>query len=327
VRIPTLADVNAARLRLGSDVVKTPLLESRELSDRAGGPVYLKLESLQRTGSFKIRGALNRLRQLSAGERRQGVVAWSSGNHAQGVALAARLVGTAATIVMPADAPRMKRVRTEALGAAVVTYDRATEDREAIAYDLARKHGYVVVPAYDDPDIIAGQGTVGLEICEQMAERGAAPDAVLVPVSGGGLIAGVGLAIRAAFPLCQVFSAEPLGYDDHKQSLETGGRMRNAGAGKALCDGLLAPTPGELTWAINRTGLAGGYAVSDADVMGAVRFAFDHLKIVVEPSGAAALAAVLAGRHGTAGRSVVVVISGGNVDPDVFESCLKLASS
>ena len=321
-RLPTFADVEAAADRLRGQAVVTPLLRAAELDRRMGGIVLLKAEPLQRTGSFKFRGAFNRLVQLTLEERKAGVVAWSSGNHAQGVAAAAAMLHMPAVIVMPADAPAIKLAKTRELGAEVVTFDRATEDREVIARRIAVKRGATVVPSYDDPHIIAGQGTVGLELMAQARDLGFAIDDIIVPASGGGLIAGVGLAARAIDPAVQVFSAEPAGYDDHRRSLAAGTRQRNTSTANALCDALLAPTPGMLTWALNGRTLAGGYGVTDAEVKAAMVFAFEALKIVVEPGGAVALAALLAGHHKTAGRTVGVVLSGGNVDAATFKTCL-----
>lgn len=325
--LPTLADIEQAALRLAPYVVRTPLLRSAVLDEIAGGPVLLKTESLQKTGSFKIRGALNRILTLSDAERRAGVVAWSSGNHAQGVAAAAGMFGVPATIVMPADAPALKIANTRKFGANVVLYDRETEDREAIARRFVEERGLSVVPPYDHFATIVGQGTAGLEAVAQAAELGAAIDNVVAPVSGGGLIAGVGLAVRASFPDARIFSAEPAGYDDHRRSLAAGGRVNNPSLAKALCDALLAATPGELTWRINRGLLTGGYALDDAQVREAMAFAFQHLKLVVEPGGAVALAALLAGHHRSPGRTTLVILSGSNVDASLFAACLAAAEA
>jgi threonine dehydratase len=325
--IPNLPNIRAAAQLLGAHIIHTPLLRSDEFDQRCEGRVLLKAEPLQRTGSFKIRGALNRVMQLKPAERKAGVVAWSSGNHAQGVAAAAAQFGVSATIVMPRDAPTMKIENTRALGAEIVLYDRATQDREVIARDIALQRKSVVIPSYDDPYIIAGQGTAGLEIVAQANEMGLDVDDVVVPASGGGLIAGVALAVHGAFPQARIYAAEPEGYDDHGRSLAQKMRVTNASKANALCDALLAPMPGELTWQINSTRLSGGYAVSDDDVCRAMAFAFRHLKLVVEPGGAVALAAVLSGRHITKNRTTVVVLSGGNVDAGTFQRCLDKAAS
>ncbi len=317
--IPDLAAVRAAAQRLQGVAMRTPLLQNAVLDARVGGRVLIKPELLQRTGSFKFRGAYNRLVQLSPEERAAGVVAWSSGNHAQGVAAAANILGIHARIVMPADAPRIKIERTRGYGADVVTYDRFRESREEIGTALAAKTGAVIVPPYDDPHIVAGQGTVGLEIAEDAAPLGAMPDVVLVPASGGGFVAGVALAFSASPESPSIYCVEPEGFDDHRRSLIEGARVTNATGGAAtICDALMAPKPGEITFAVNRRLLAGGLAVSDTEVEAAMRFAFEELKLVVEPGGAVALAALLSGKIDTRGKTVALVLSGGNVDPVFF---------
>jgi threonine dehydratase len=326
--LPTFADVVAARDRIAGRIVRTPLLQAPAIDQMLGARVLFKAEPLQRTGSFKIRGALNRLLQLTPAEARRGVIAWSSGNHAQGIAAAAAELGVPAAIVMPADAPAIKRAATEALGAEVVAYDRAREDREAIARTIAAERGLVVVPSYDDPAIIAGQGTLGLELAEQAAELGVTLDEVLVPVSGGGLIAGVGLALAGTSPRTRLVGVEPAGFDDHRATAAAGSRQRNPSLGPALCDALLAPSPGMLTWPINRMQVRAFQAVGDDDVRAAMALAFTHLKLVVEPGGAAGLAALIdRARRPTASASaagaVVVVLSGGNVDPAVYTACVN----
>ena len=324
-RLPTAADVAEAAARLDGVAVRTPLLESAALNGAAGGRVLVKAEPLQVTGSFKFRGAYNRLSRIEPGERAAGVVAYSSGNHAQGVAAAAKRLGVPAVIVMPADAPAAKLDGTRFWGAEVVTYDRpGGEDRLAIAAALARARGAAIVPPYDDPWIIAGQGTVGMEIATQAAAVGARLDGVLVPVGGGGLIAGTVLALHETDPRLPVYAVEPEGFDDTARSLAAGERLSVADASApSLCDALLAPTPGALTFEINRRHLAGGFFVSDAEVGNAVRAAFDHLKLVIEPGGAVALAAVLAGRIETAGKTLAVVASGGNVDAALYARILR----
>lgn len=322
-RLPDFDAVRAAAARLAGQARRTPLLAGTPLDEYTGGRVLLKLETLQHMGSFKFRGAYNRLCQLAPAERAAGVVAFSSGNHAQGVAYAARLLGIPATIVMPADAPRVKMANTLALGAEVITYDRLSESREAIAARLARERGAALVPSFDDPDIIAGQGTVGLEIAEQAAESGATLDDVVVCASGGGLVAGTALAIRALSPATRVWTAEPAGHDDHRRSLAAGRREANAPGTRSICDALLAPEPGVLTFEINRQLLAGGLAVSDAEVRAAIAFAARSLKLVVEPGGAVALACVLSGKIETRGRTVAVVLSGGNIDDELLRDVLS----
>ena len=312
------ADIDAAARAIAPFAVRTPLLSPPVLGERVGAKVFVKPEVLQRTGSFKFRGAFNKLSSIPANARGGGVVAFSSGNHAQGVAAAAQILNMRATIVMPADAPLAKRERTKALGAEVVLYDRDREDREAIARDIAGKRGATLVPPYDDPMVIAGQGTVGREIAEDLAALGIDPDVVVVPVSGGGLVAGVATAIKARFPNAMVMSAEPEGFDDHARSLRAGKREAHGASGRTICDALMALTPGEITFAINSRLLAKGVTASDAEVVAAVAFAFRELKLVVEPGGAVGLAAVLAGHVEARGKNVVIVLSGGNVDADLY---------
>jgi threonine dehydratase len=317
--LPELADVEAAALRLRGVVRRTPLLESDALNELVGGRLLCKAECLQRTGSFKLRGAYNTISQLEG----QPVVAWSSGNHAQGVAAAARLLGVPATIVMPADAPAIKIANTRALGAKIRLYDRQREVREEIGAEIAQRTGAAVVRPYDDPRIIAGQGTAGLEAAAQLRAQGTAVDAALLPCGGGGLIAGCSIALAAAFPEAAIYAVEPQGFDDTARSLAAGERVANAPGGQSFCDALLAPMPGELTFALHRRYLAGGLAVSDAEVRRAMAAAFSHLKVVVEPGGAVALAAVLSGCFDARGRTVLVVLSGGNVDAGLFAEVLR----
>jgi threonine dehydratase len=312
------SDIDAAARVIAPFAVRTPLLSSPALNERVGTNVFLKPELLQRTGSFKFRGAFNKLSSIPQAARGGGVVAFSSGNHAQGVAAAARILEMQATIVMPADAPLAKRERTKAYGAEVVLYDRDREDREAIAGDIARKRGATLVRPYDDPFVIAGQGTVGLEIAEDIAVLGLTPDIVVAPASGGGLIAGIATAVKARYPKAVLMSAEPEGFDDHARSLRAGKREPHQAQGHTICDALMALIPGELTFAINSRLLSAGVTASDAEVGEAVGFAFRELKLVVEPGGAVGLAALLSGRIEAKGRNVVIVLSGGNVDADLF---------
>jgi threonine dehydratase len=316
--LPTAADVDAAARRLAGIALHTPLVTSPVLDALTGARVFLKAETLQRTGSFKFRGAYNKLSSIPQAERAGGVVAFSSGNHAQGVAAAARLLGMPAVIVMPADAPRPKRERTAALGAEIVLYDRVREDRQAIAREIAEKRHAALVPPYDDALVIAGQGTAGREIVDDLAAQGLTADVVAVTASGGGLTAGIALAVKARMPQARLFTAEPEGFDDHARSFKSGRRERNAAITGTICDALMAQTPGELTFAINRELVGQGAAVSDEEVAAAVAFAFRELKLVVEPGGAAALAALLSGKIDVKGKVAVAVLSGGNVDPDLF---------
>ena len=316
--LPDFDDVRAAVGRIDGIAVRTPLLEHPLLNAEMGGRLLLKAECLQPTGSFKFRGALNRLRRLDPAATPGGVVAYSSGNHAQAVAAAARLLGLKAAIVMPADAPAVKRAATEAWGGEVIAYDRFTRDRARIAADLARARGAVLVPPYEDRDIIAGQGTAGLEIVRQLGERGLKADAIAVCCGGGGLTAGIALAAGASSPATEVFAVEPERFDDTARSLAIGKRVANDPDARGVCDALLAPEPGEMTFAINRTRLAGGLVVSENEVGRAMRLAFERFRLVVEPGGAVALAAALSGRLAVRDRVVAVVLSGGNVDPALF---------
>jgi threonine dehydratase len=323
VDLPTLDDVEDAARLLQGQAVETPLLRSPALDARCGGRLLFKAEVLQRTGSFKFRGAYNRLARIPEEDRGKGVVAWSSGNHAQGVAEAARVLGIPAAIVMPRDAPELKIRNTRALGAEIVFYDRETESREDIARALCRERGATLVPSFDDPHVIAGQGTLGLEVARQARALGQAVDLMLVPTSGGGLVTGAALGLHGTFPDAEVFTVEPAGFDDFARSLAGRARVRNARPSGSICDSLLAPTPGELTFPIALHELAGGVAVTDDEALAAVHAAFLHLKLVVEPSGACGLAAVLSGRLPVQNKTVVVVLSGGNVDEADFARALR----
>ena len=319
IEVPSFVDIAAAAERLAGVVRTTPLLQSEALDALVGGRVLLKAELLQHTGSFKFRGAYNAISRSEAAA----VVAYSSGNHAQGVARAARLLGRQATIVMPADAPAIKIESTRAHGAEVRLYNRNSESREAIGAELAASTGAALIKPYDDPLIIAGQGTAGLEIAEQARGLGLVPDAALIPCGGGGLTAGCSLALAELCPGIELFTVEPEGFDDTRRSLAGGARQSNPADGRSICDALLAPCPGEVTFEINRRLLAGGLAAGDDAAVRAMAFAFRHLKLVVEPGGAIALAALLAGAFEARGRTVAVMLSGGNVDPDVFAAALR----
>ncbi len=323
--LPRFADVEAAAERLAGHAVLTPLVESPLLNERLGARVLVKAEPLQRTGSFKFRGAYNNISQLGDAERKHGVVAYSSGNHAQATAAAARQAGIDAVMVMPDDAPRIKIDNTRAWGAEVVLYERASRVREEVAKQIAAQRGATVVPPFDHPWTIAGQGTVGLEIAAQAAALGAELDAVLVPCSGGGLIAGCALALAERAPGTALYAVEPEGFDDTARSLAAGSRQEARPGARSFCDALLAPTPGELTFAINREHLAGGLAVSDHEVAQAMRLAFVYLKLVIEPGGATALAALASGKLDCRGKTVAVVASGGNVDAETFRDAITRA--
>lgn len=310
---PGIADIRRAAARLSGVVVETPLLESQVLNERFGARLLFKPETLQRTGSFKIRGAYNKIASLPPQERGRGVVAFSSGNHAQGVAASAAMFGIEAVIVMPSDAPAMKIGNVRRMGAEVVLYDRFREDRAAIAQPYVDK-GMVLVPPYDDPAIIAGQGTIGLELTTQARTLGATLDAVIVPCGGGGLTSGISVAVKDGSPATAIWAAEPEHFDDTRRSLAKGARLANAPGWHSICDALLTPEPGVITFAINRTNLAGAVAVSEKAVAAAMRDAMAHLKLVVEPGGVIGLAALSSGEIDLAGKCVVVVLSGGNVD-------------
>lgn len=322
-RLPEYADILDAARAIEGRAVYTPLLESEDLNARLGGRIFIKVEALQRTGSFKFRGALNRISRLDSAARKAGVVAFSSGNHAQGVAAAAAIFGLPATIVMPRDAPVTKRRNTEALGAEVVSYDRRTEAREKIAETIAAERGATLVPPYDDPMVIAGQGTTGLEVADQLNTLGLRPDAFLAPCGGGGLIAGCALAISERYGGVEILAVEPAGFDDTARSLDAGNRVANGGEPTSICDALLAPTPGEITFALNSRLLAGGLAVDDDMVRRAMAYALTKLKLVLEPGGAVALAALLSGLHDCKGKTVAIVASGGNVDSETLIECLQ----
>lgn len=320
MQLPTHDDVAAAARRISGrpeiGIVRTPTLRNALLDELTGSTVLLKAEMLQRTGSFKLRGATNAALQLSAAERRAGVVTHSSGNHGQALACAAQSIGTAATIYMPRDAPQVKIDSTRRWGAEIVHYDRLTDDREALTREYADRTGASLIPPFDHPHVIAGQGTLGLELFEDAA--GLPVDALLVCTGGGGLIAGCALAAEGVRPSAEIIAVEPEGSDDTLRSLRSGKREGNPPGGSQLCDALLAKMPGELTFAVNRTRLAGGVVVTDAEVLAAMAFAFTHLKLVVEPGGAVCLAALLSHRFNARGRVVGAVLSGGNVDPAVF---------
>lgn len=315
---PDIRDIEDAAARLEGIAVRTPLIANATLDELAGGRVFVKAECLQRTGSFKIRGAYNLMSRLTDDERRRGVVAWSSGNHAQGVACAGGLLGIATAIVMPEDAPQAKREATAGYGGEIIAYDRYTGDREAIARGVAAERGAVLVPSYDHPHIIAGQGTVGLEIAEQAEEAGVSLDQVLICCGGGGLTAGCAIALDAREPGVAIYTVEPDAFDDTARSFALGERVTVPAEARSICDALQANTPGELTFPINRRLVRAGLAVTDHEVRQAMRFAFRELKLVLEPGGAVALAAVLEGRVETKGRNTAVVLSGGNVDAGLY---------
>ena len=315
--------IRAAAKRLEGHARRTPLLNSPFIDEIAGRRVWVKPECLQHTGSFKFRGAWSAVSALEPDLRARGVIAYSSGNHAQGVALAAASHGTTAVIVMPADAPRMKIDNTRALGAEVVLYDRATEDRDAIGSALAQERGLTLIRPFDDPQVIAGQGTTGLEIAEQATEAGVTRADVVVCCGGGGFASGIGLALETEAPDMRLRIAEPEGFDDVTRSLVSGRIERNARLAGSLCDAIITPQPGDLTFPVLQRLSGLGLVVSDDEPLHAVALAFSRLKVVAEPGGAVALAAALFRTDQIAGDDVIVTISGGNVDADVFRRALE----
>ena len=313
----SLTDVRAAADRIAGVAHRTPVLTSRTLDERVGAQVFLKAENLQRIGAFKFRGAFNAISRLTPEQLRYGVAAYSSGNHAQAVALAARIAGTKAVILMPADAPPTKVAATRGYGAEIVEYDRYTQDRAALAKELATERGLTLIPPYDHVDVMAGQGTVALELIEEVGHLGA----LLVPVGGGGLIAGCATAATLMSPGIRIIGVEPAAGDDHARSLAAGERVE-IDVPRTIADGQAISTPGELTFAVNRRLVDSFELVSDEEILVAMAFAFERLKIVLEPSGASALAALLAGRIRGLPERVGVVLSGGNVGLDRFVELL-----
>jgi threonine dehydratase len=319
----SLDDIKAAQARIAGEAVVTPLINNAYLDEVVGGRVFLKCENLQRTGSFKFRGAYNALASMSADERANGIVAVSSGNHAQGIAEAARMFGVPATIIMPASAPDIKTERVRRLGASVVPYDRAIDDRDSFARDLIEKTGAEFVPPYDDLRVMAGQGTVGLETVEQLRALGLKADIGLICTGGGGLCAGISTVWRDAFPAMDIVAVEPEGYDDTVRSLASGQRETNAPGASTICDAIMTDRPGALTFPVNVANKVRGLAVSDDEVLDAVAFAVRELKLVVEAGGAVCLAALLAGKVDLDGQVVLAVLSGGNADPAILARALQ----
>jgi len=326
--LPKFADVEAAARRIAPHAYKTPLIENPALNERLGGRVFLKLESLQRTGSFKFRGAYNRIALIPEAERRKGVVAFSSGNHAQGVAAAARLFGIPATIVMPKDSPRTKLEGTRAQGADIVFYDRVQDDREALAARVLEERGGTLIRPFDDPGIVAGQGTIGLEIAAQAKSCGCpALDAVLVPCSGGGVVSGIALALSGASPATKAISVEPENFDGMRRSLAAGARATAPGGSLSIADALMAPTPGHVPFALAKGLMRDGLAVSDEELARAVAYAATVLKLIIEPGGSAGLAALLSEKYDVHGRNIAVVLTGGNCDFETIVDCVSRCSA
>jgi threonine dehydratase len=322
MKLPEIADVRAAAARLRGRIRRTPMLRHPALDEAVGGVVLIKPEPLQLTGSFKLRGATNALLLIPEAARAAGVVTHSSGNHGQAIACAAASLGMEALIAMPADAPLVKREATARWGATIHPFDRHGVDRDALAAELAAARGATVIPPFDHPDVIAGQGTAFLELLEDAAAAGFKPDVLAVCTGGGGLLAGSALAKEALAPQAELWAVEPEGWEDYGDSLRAGSRRANDGSGDGLCDALLSKQPGVLTFAVNRPRVTGGVAVTRAEVFAAMRFAFTHLKLVVEPGGAVALAALLAGKLPARGVVSGIILSGGNADAAIFAEAL-----
>lgn len=323
-KIPTYDDVVSAAEKISGLAVKTPLLKCEDLSEKLSAEIYVKAECLQRVGAFKFRGAYNRLCRLNDDQKKRGVVAFSSGNHAQGVAASARLLGIEATIVMPEDSPKMKLENTRNYGAEVITYNRDKESREELAAKIAKEKGAVVVPSFEDFYIISGQGTVGLEAVEQAKEFDVDFDIFMTPIGGGGLISGCCLAVKKMSPTTEIYGVEPSEFNDVQRSIESGKIERNAKMSGSICDAILTPSPGDMTYAIMSNNLSGVLTVSDDEVLRAMKYAWEKLKLVVEPGACVALAAVLHGKINVKGKKVCLVLSGGNVDEENFIKALSM---
>lgn len=325
LRAPTVGEVRVAADKLKSVTQQTPLLENREVNEMLSGRLLLKDEGLQRTGAFKFRGAYNRIIQMTDREKQRGVVTYSSGNHAQGVALAAQLLGTNATIVMPDDAPLAKMEATRKLGASIVTFDRNSQNYEGVVAQIQSETGRLQVPPGADSRVMAGGGTLALEMVQQAQDLAAQIDTVLVPCGSGGLTAATAVVMKALCPAADVFAVEPALFDDTRRSLLAGKRVANPKGRKTICDAIMTPIPNELTFSISQPLLAGGLAVSDDEVREAMLFAFENYKIVVEPGAAVGLAAVLSGKVDIKGKVVAVVLTGANVDSVAFGAVLAAA--
>jgi len=326
IAAPALNEIEDAARALKGFAVVTPLLENAEANAELSGRLLIKAETAQRTGSFKFRGAYNRIRQLDQAARRRGVIAYSSGNHAQAVGCAARLVDTQALIVMPSDAPANKMARTRELGARIVTYERGAETREDVAERIQAQGNYVMVPPNEDARVLAGAGTVALELLRQAKSLDTAIDAVLVPCGGGGLTAATALVFEALSPATEVYGVEPVLFDDTRRSLEAGERLANPKGRTTICDAIMTDIPGKLTFSINRERLSGILTVSDDEVRAAMKFGFDRFKIVIEAGAAVGLAAVLSHKIDIAGKTAAIIATGGNVDTVSFCAALRAGS-
>ena len=319
---PTYKDIVAAARNIRQHIHPTPLLRSPTLDALLGGRILIKTETLQRTGSFKFRGAFNKIKRLADQNTGASIVAWSSGNHAQAVAAAARICELSSAIIMPQDAPRAKVEGTRKQDGEIIFYNRQKENRETIGKRLAKERNAFIVPPYDDLEVIAGQGTVGLEAASQALMEDMMPDIALIPCGGGGLIAGCAVALKTHFPSIKIHPVEPQGFDDTTRSLASRKRMKNSASSTSICDSLLVSTPGRLTFKINLELLAEGIVVTDDQVVSAMRFSFQNLKLILEPGGAVGLAALLANIPKYRNKTVLVVLSGGNVDDEIFRRAL-----
>lgn len=320
---PTFADIEDAAQRIRGITVHTPLLRYEVLDKAIGAPVWIKPETLQRTGSFKMRGAWNRISRIPDADKPKGVVAFSSGNHAQGVAESARILGLKSTIVMPADAPRAKIESTKMRGAEVRLYDRINESREAIAAELVAATGATTVRPFDDAWIIAGQGTAGLEAAQDAAAQGVTFGSLICNASGGGLLAGVAVAFETLSPKTEVYVSEPAGHDDLIRSLAEKKIVSNAPGIRSIADALMSPEPGVIPFEVHKRRVAGGFTATNDQLLDAMSYAFHNLKLIVEPGGANALAVLLNNRQHFAARGpVLVILSGGNVDADLFSQAI-----
>lgn len=319
---PSFDTVQDAYRRLEGVVVKTPLLESPALNEKLGARLLLKCEALQKTGSFKFRGAYNAISSLTEEQRQNGVFAFSSGNHAQGMAYAAKILGCKATILMPEDTPRIKLDNTRGYGATVVTYDRYSESREEIGEKIAKEQNLTLIRPYDNVQVISGQGTCGIEIADQLKEKEVTADILAAPCGGGGLMSGISLAFAELSPATDLYVAEPKNFDDTARSLSAGTKKSNSGDHRSICDAIVTPTPGDITFPVLHDLTEGGLVVSDAEVADAMRTAFQYFKVVIEPGGSVALAAFLSGKIDINGKTAVAVASGGNVDADLYTKVL-----
>ncbi|MCC3860543.1 threonine ammonia-lyase [Pseudemcibacter aquimaris] len=323
MNLPTFDDVLDAAKQIDGYAVKTPFLKAEDLSEKLDAEIYIKPECLQRVGAFKFRGAFNRLSRLNDDEKKRGVVAYSSGNHAQGVAASAKILGISSVIVMPEDSPKMKLQNTKNYGAEVITYDRENESREKIADKISEERGSVVVPSFEDFYIISGQGTAGLEAVKQAEEAGVKLDLFMTPVGGGGLISGCSLAVKALSPDTEIYGVEPEGFDDVRRSIESGNIEHNPRAGGSICDAILTVHPEPMTHKIMSDNLAGVLTVTDDEALAAMKYAWEKFKLVVEPGASVALAAVLHGKIDVKGKKLCIVLSGGNVDEETFKKALE----